>query len=200
MDPFGPSRHRNALLRRPAGNMASSETISEITMSEAHDHLGTPLHSHLNGKANSPKDCKPNSNPRRRRYPLQDITALVYPGHVNIHSSPIYEDIPSTRIPFPGRHPYQQHASSPRHNVAKLEALVLSSPKQQATINSKAKKHLQLHCLETGERAEGGAALQDSISISTESEKKDTIKKALLLRRRQLRRATNCIEIRKARI
>lgn len=199
MDPFGPSRHRDALLRRPAGNMVSSENISQLQKNEAHDHLGTALHSHLSGKANSSKDCKPNSNPGRRRYPLQDITALVYPGQANIHSSPSYQKNPSTSISFLGRHPYQQHASSPRHNVAKLEALVLF-PKQQANINSKAKKHLQLYCLETGQRAEGGAVLQDSISISTESQKKDTMKKALILRRRQLRRATNCIEIGKARI
>lgn len=198
MNPFGPGRHRDALLLRPAENMASSESKSPLQMSEAHYHLGMQLYSRLNGQGSSPKGGKPNPNPesipakpRRRRYPLQDITAIVYPGQVNIHTSPSYENNATARIPFTGRLPYQ-HAS-PRHYVAKREALVLS-PTKQAAINSKAKKHFRNACLETGERAEH--AVQDS--ISTESEKKDTIKKALIIRRRQLRRATNCIEIRKA--
>lgn len=175
-------------------------------MSEAHYHLGMQLYSPLNGKANSPKGSKPNPNPkpipakpRRRRYPLQDITAIVYPGRVNIHTSASYGNNSTPQLPFPGRPPYK-HASS-RQNVAKREALVLSL-KKQATINSKAKKHFGNPCLESGERAE--QAVQDSISISTSTdfEKKDTIKKALqknalIIRRRQLRRATNCIEIRK---
>lgn len=210
VNPFGLGRHRDAFLLRPAGNIASSESESELLMSEAHDHQGTQLHSHLSGKANWPKGCNPGSNPepisakpRRHRYPLQDITALVYPGHVNIHTSASYGNNSTTRYPFPGHRSSYQHASSPRHNVAKLEALVLSS-KQQATINSKAvKKHFENRpCLETGERAEVGGTVQDnSISISTESEKKkDAIKKALIIRRRQLRRATSCIEIRKAKI
>lgn len=205
VDPVEPGRHQDALLLRPAEGMASSQSKSLLQMCEAHYHLGMQLYSRLNGKANSPKDGKPNPNPkpipakpRRRRYPLQDITAIVYPGQVNIRTSTSYGNNSTTHLPFPGRPPYQ-HASS-RHNVAKREALVLSL-KKQATINSKAKKHFGNSCLESGERAE--QAVQDSISLSTDFEKKDTIKKALqknalIIRRRQLRRATNCIEIRKA--
>lgn len=203
VDPFGPGRHRDALLLRPAENMESSESKSHLQMSEAHYHLGMQLYSHLNGQANSPKGGKPNPNPepitakpRRCRYPLQDITAIVYPGQVNIHTGAGYGSNPRTHIPFPGRPPYQ-HAS-PRHNVAKSKASV-SSPKKQAATNSKAKKHFGNPCFEPGETAEHAA----QNSISTECEKKDTIKKALqnnalIIRRRQLRRATNCIEIRKA--
>lgn len=203
VDPVGPGHHRDALLRRPAENMASSESESHIQMSETHYHLGIQLYSHRNGQANSPKGGKPKSNPepipakpRRRRYPLQDITAIVYPGQVNLHTSAGYGSNPRTHIPFPGRPPYQ-HAS-PRLNVAKRKASI-SSLKKQAAINSKAKNHFGNHCLEPGERAEH--TVQDS--ISTQSEKKDTIKEALqnnalIIRRRQLRRATNHIEIRKA--
>lgn len=203
MDPLGPGRYRDALLLRPAENMTSSEPKSHLQMSEAYCHLGMQLYSHLNGQANSPKVGKPNPNPEptpakslHRRYPLQDITTMVYPGQVNIGTSAGYGINSTTNILFPGRPPYQ-HAS-PRPSVAKRKVSVLS-PKKQAAINSKVKKHFGNPYLETRERAEHAA--QDS--ISTESEKKDIIKKilqnnALIINRRQLRRATNCTGTRKA--
>lgn len=179
VDPLGPDRHRDALLLRPAENMASSESEPHLQMKEAHYHLGMQLYSHLNGQVDSPKDGKPNHNPepipakpRRRRYPLQDITAIVYPGQVNIHTSAGYGNNPRTHIPFPGRPPYQ-HALPHLHG-AKRKASV-PSLKKKATINSKAKNHCGNPCFEPGKRAQH--AVRDS--ISTEPEKKDTIKKAL---------------------
>lgn len=158
---------------------------------------------HLNAQTNSSKGGKPNPDPepvpaksRRRRYPLQDITAIMYPGQVNTHTSAGYESNPPIHNPFSGRPPYPY--ASPRSHLAKRKLSVLS-PKKQAPINLKVKKHIGNPRLETGQRAEH--AVQDS--ISTESEKQDTIKKALqnynlMIRRRQLRRATNCIGTRKA--
>lgn len=204
VDPLGPDRYRDALLLRPAENMMSSEPKSHLQISEAYCHLGMQLYSHLNRQANSPKGGKPNPNPGptptkslHRRYPLQDITAIVYPGQVNIGTSAGYGSNSTTNILFPGRPPYQ-HAS-PRPNVAKRKVSVLS-PKKQAAINSKVKKHFGNPYFESTERAEHAA----KDSISTESEKKDIIKKILqntaliIRRRRQLRRATNYTGTRKA--
>lgn len=203
MDPLGPDRLRDALLPHPAENMASSESKSHRQIGEAHYHLGTQLYSHLNAQANSSKGGKPNpdpepipTKPRRRRYPLQDITAMIYPGQVNIHPSSDYGSNPPTQVPSSGRPPYQ--LSSPRPNVAKRKASVLSL-KKQAALNAKVKKHFGNPFLEAGDKTEH--AVQGS--TSKESEKKDTINKvlknnALIIRRRQLRRATNCIGIRKA--
>lgn len=161
-------------------------------MIEAHYRLGMQMYPHLNAQANSPKGGKPNPDPepiptksRRRRYPLQDITAIIYPGQVDIHISAGYGSNNPINIPSSGRPPHQY--ASPRPKLAKRKA-------KQAAMNSKVKKHFGNPCLETGDKTE--YAVQDS--TSKEYEKKDTIKKVLqnnacVIRRRQLRRATNCI-------
>lgn len=146
----------------------------------------------LNAQANSPKGGKPNPDPepipeksRRRRYPLQDITAIIYPGQVDIHPSAGYGSNPPINIPSSGRPPHQY--ASPRPKLAKRKA-------KQAAMNSKVKKHCGNPCLETGDKTE--YAVQDS--TSKEYEMKDAIKKVLqnnarIIRRRRLRRATTAL-------
>lgn len=168
-------------------------------MSEANYLLGMQLYSNVNAQANLTEGGKPNPEPspaksRRRRYPLQDITAIIYPGQVNTHIGGGYGSNPPTPISYSGNPPYQR--GSLRLHVAKYKTSVLF-PKKQPDINAKVKKQPGTSGLDIQDRTE--KSVHDCISAEPGKDKvKKILKdKAASSPRRQLRRGKTYLKLRK---
>lgn len=157
------------------------------------------LYSNVNAQANLTKGGKPNPEPspaksRRCRYPLQDITAIIYPGQVNTHNGGGYGSNPPTSISYSGNPPYQR--ATLRLHGAKHKASVLF-PKKQAVINAKVKNHPGTSGHDIQDRAE--QSVHDCISAEPgmDNVKKTPKDRAASSPRRQLRCGKTYLKLRK---
>ena len=153
----------------------------------------------MNVQANLTKGGKPNPKPsptmsRRYRYPLQDITAIIYPGQLNTHTGGGYGSNPPKSISYSGNPTYQR--ATLRLHEAKHKASVVF-PKKQAALNAKVKKHPGTSGLDIQDRTEQSVHDCTSAEPGMDNVKKIPKDKAASSPRRQLRCGKTYLKLRK---